>query len=105
MLRLMLLIGVPAILFAMLMAQPLILLLLGPRWDGVAPVFSWLCIGSLASPIYSSTFWLFTTQERTGRQMTYVAATSAISVMSFIAGLPWGPAGVAAGAGLSFLLV
>ncbi len=105
MLRLMLLFGVPGILFAMMMARPLILLLLGGRWAGVAPVFSWLCLGSLASPVYSSTFWLFTTQGRTGRQISYVAATSVISVLSFVAGLPWGPEGVAAGAGLSFLLV
>jgi PST family polysaccharide transporter len=105
MLRIILLIGTPGILFTMLMAQPLVLFLLGPRWEGVAPVFAWLCLGSLASPIYSSTFWLFTTQERTKRQLGYVAATSVISVASFIAGLPWGPAGVAAGAGLSFLVV
>jgi polysaccharide transporter, PST family len=105
MLRLMMLVGVPGIIFAMTMARPVILTLLGVRWAGVAPVFFWLCPGSLASPIYASTFWLFTTQEGTGRQVTYVAAVSVISVLSFVAGLPWGPAGVAAGGGLSFLMV
>ncbi len=105
MLRVMMLVGVPGILFTMIMAQPLVLLLLGRQWEGVAPIFSWLCLGSLASPLYSSTFWLFTTQDQTKRQLCYVAATSVISVVAFIAGLPWGPAGVAAGAGLSFLLI
>ncbi|HWB51571.1 MAG TPA: lipopolysaccharide biosynthesis protein [Stellaceae bacterium] len=105
MLRIMMLAGVPGILFAMVMARPLILLLLGRQWEGVAPVFSWLCLGGLASPLYSSTSWLFTTQGRTRRQLGYVAATSAISVAAFIAGLPWGPVGVAAGAGLSFVLI
>jgi PST family polysaccharide transporter len=105
MLGIMLLAGAPGILFTMMMARPLVLFLLGPRWEGVAPVFAWLCLGSLASPMYSSTFWLFTTQERTGRQMAYVAATSVISVAAFVAGLPWGPAGVAAGAGLSFVVL
>jgi PST family polysaccharide transporter len=105
MLRIMMLCGTPGILFTMVMARPLVLFLLGPQWEAVAPVFAWLCLGSLASPIYASTFWLFTTQERTGQQMYYVGATSVLSVMAFVAGLPWGPAGVAAGAGLSFLLI
>lgn len=105
MLRVMLLLVTPGVLFAMVMAQPLMLFLLGPRWAGVAPVFAWLCLGGLASPLYASTFWLFTTQDRTRRQTVYVALTSVISVISFIAGLPWGPVGVAAGAGLSMLLL
>lgn len=78
---------------------------LGPRWEGVAPVFSWLCLGGLASPLYSNTFWLFTTQDQTRRQVIYVTQTSVISVLAFEAGLPWGPVGVAAGAMLSFVLI
>lgn len=105
MLRVMMLLGVPGILFTMIMARPLVMLLLGPQWDGVAPIFFWLCLGSLASPLYSSTFWLFTTQDQTKRQVVYVTVTSVISVIAFIAGLPWGPVGVSAGAGLSFLLI
>jgi PST family polysaccharide transporter len=101
----MLLIGVPGIILTMLMAEPITLFLLGPRWLDVAPIFAWFCFGSLASPIYSSTFWLFITQGRTRQQLFYVAATSVISVVSFIAGLPWGPAGVAAGAALSFIFL
>ena len=105
MLRVMMLAGVPGILFTMIMARPLVILLLGRQWDGVAPIFFWLCLGSLASPIYTSTFWLFMTQDRTKRQVVYVTVTSVIAVISFVAGLPWGPVGVSAGAGLSFLLI
>ena len=104
-LRMMMLAAVPGILFTITMARPLIVFLLGPRWEGVAPVFSWLSLGGLASPLYSSTFWLFTTQDQTKRQVIYVTVTSAISVLAFVAGLPWGPVGVAAGAGLSFVLI
>jgi len=104
-LRMILLVTVPGTLFAMIMAHPLIVFLLGPRWEGVAPIFSWLCLGELVSPIYSSTFWLFTTQERTRQQIKYVAVTSLITLCAFAAGLPWGPVGVAAGGVLSFALV
>jgi polysaccharide transporter, PST family len=105
MLRIMLLLVTPGILFAMAMAQPLMLLLLGRHWTGVAPAFAWLCLGGVASPLYASTFWLFTTQDRTRQQTIYVATTSVISVVAFVAGLPWGPNGVAAGAGLSLFCV
>jgi PST family polysaccharide transporter len=105
MVHIMLLIGVPGIILTMLMARPIVLFLLGPRWVDVTPIFAWLCFGSLASSIYSSTFWLFVTQGRSGQQVFYVTATSVISVLSFMAGLPWGPAGVAEGAALSFVFL
>jgi polysaccharide transporter, PST family len=105
MLGIMMLATTPGILFAMMMSRPLMLFLLGPRWEAVAPIVAWLSLGALAGPIYSSTFWLFTTQDRTRRQMIYVAVTSSTSIMAFVAGLPWGPVGVAAGAALSFLLI
>src|SRR5262249_41537799 len=105
MLRVMLLTTTPGILITMTMARPLTLFLLGPQWDGVAPVFAWLCLGSLVSPIYASQFWLFTTQDWSHRQMVYVAATSMISVIAFTAGLPWGPVGAAAGVALSYVLI
>jgi PST family polysaccharide transporter len=105
MVRIMLLIGVPSIIFAMLLARSIVLFILGPRWLAVTPIFAWFCFGSLASSIYSSTFWLFITQGRSRNQIFYVTATSVISVLSFIAGLPWGPTGVAAGAALSFVFL
>jgi PST family polysaccharide transporter len=103
--QLMLLFTVPGTLVVMVFAKPLLLILLGPQWNGVAPVVAWLCFGGLASPVFTSVMWLFATQGRTGQQLRYVVATSVISVISFVVGLPWGAAGVAAGAGLSFVLI
>jgi PST family polysaccharide transporter len=97
-----LIVSVPALIYILIMANALTLILLGPRWSGIAPVVAWLCIGGFASLIYNSTFWLFVTQERIKEQLRYGLLTSFVSIVSFAAGLPWGPAGVAAGAGLSF---
>ncbi len=105
MLEVMLLAGLPAILFLMIYSRPLLLIVLGPNWIEVAPVVSWICCGAIASPIYASTFWLFVSQDRTGEQLKYAWTMSAVSLASFAAGLPWGAAGVAASAGLAFLLV
>lgn len=105
MLEAMLLAGLPAILFLIVYARPLLVLVLGDHWAEVGPVVSWICVGAIASPVYSSTFWLFVTQDRTGEQLKYVWAMAVISVIAFVCGLPWGAPGVAAGAGMGFLLV
>jgi polysaccharide transporter, PST family len=105
MVQIILLFGVPGVLFILVMSKELTLSLLGPKWDGIAPIVSWLCVGSFGSLLYSSTFWLFVSQGRAAEQLRYGLITSVISVLSFAAGLPWGPSGVAAGAGLSFFFI
>jgi polysaccharide transporter, PST family len=105
MLQIPLLFGAPGILYVLVFAKPLMSILLGSNWNGIAPMVSWLCLGSLASPLYSSSYWLFVSQGRAREQVRYGIITSVISIVSFVAGLPWGPAGVAAGAGLSFFFL
>jgi PST family polysaccharide transporter len=105
MLQIPLLFGAPGILYILVMAKPLMSTLLGSNWNGIAPIVTWLCLGSFASPLYNSSYWLFVSQGRTGQQIRFGMITSFISIMSFVAGLPWGPAGVAAGAGLSFFFL
>ncbi|HEY2751678.1 lipopolysaccharide biosynthesis protein [Phenylobacterium sp.] len=105
MLELVLLLVWPGAVCGAVIATPLFEFLLGSHWTGIGPIASWLCFGVLASPLYSSTYWLFTSQSRTGTQMKYGVGLAVISLVGFIAGLPWGAAGVAAGAGLSFTLL
>jgi PST family polysaccharide transporter len=105
MVQLGLLFGGPGILCVLVISKDLMHFLLGTKWNGIAPVVSWLCLGGFASVLYSSASWLFVSQGRPGPQFKYGLATSMVSVASFAAGLPWGPAGVAAGAGLSFFLI
>jgi PST family polysaccharide transporter len=104
-LQLMILAGAPGMLWVMLLAPPLVELILGPQWAGVAPIFFWLGLGTLATPLAASTGWLLITQDQTKRLATYVLIASTIAVLSFVAGLPWGPVGVSACASCSFCLV
>jgi PST family polysaccharide transporter len=105
MLQLVFMLVAPGLMFGVFMAEPLMSFLLGAKWAGIAPIVSWLCFGALASPLYSSAFWLFLSQERTDKMLRYGLLTALVSVVGFAAGLPWGAAGVAAGAGLSFFVV
>jgi PST family polysaccharide transporter len=65
MLRLSLMLIVPAMLFCVILSKPLIAFTLGPKWHAAAPVFAWICFGGLVAPIFSSAGWVFTTQNRT----------------------------------------
>ena len=95
----------PGLLFGIFAAEPLMHILLGPKWAGIAPIVSWFCLGALGSAVNFASYWLFLSQGRTRQQLRFGLVTSLVSVAGFAAGLPWGPAGVAAGASLSFFLV
>ena len=95
----------PPLLFLLFFSPEITIYLLGKRWASIWPIISWLCFGGLASVVYSSTSWLFVSQGRARKQMLYGVLTSSISMFGFMAGLPWGPDGVAAGAGISFFFI
>ena len=105
MLRIALLLIMPAMLFCVILAKPLISLMLGAKWQAAAPLFAWICFGGIVAPIFSSTGWVFTTQDRTGEQMRLSIATALISIASFALGVHWGVTGVAAFAATSFTFI
>jgi PST family polysaccharide transporter len=96
MLEIILLLTYPGILFAVVTHDQLIRLVLGEQWAGVGPIFAILGIGALFAPISNSTGWLFISQDRTRQMRNWGVISSIMFVFSFIAGLPWGPIGVAA---------
>jgi polysaccharide transporter, PST family len=86
----------PFILFAIVTRRPLIAIVLGSRWAGVGPIFALLGLGALYAPISHSVGWLFISQERTRELRNWGSVSSVLFVASFVAGLRWGPIGVAA---------
>lgn len=82
------------------LARPLVLMLLGNRWEAVVPIFTSFAIAALHIPLGYASMWLLTTQGRSRDILTTGWIFSLITVVSFVAGLPFGPAGVA----LSFAL-
>jgi PST family polysaccharide transporter len=87
------------------LAHPITIVLLGPKWERASIIFAGFTIAALCLPLANVSAWLFTSQGR-GRDMfkTQVINACAI-VVSFIAGLPFGPVGVAFGFSMSTLLV
>lgn len=91
-----LLAAMPGIIFAIVLARPLIVTLLGAGWSATASMFAWLGGGALIVPVSTSLSWLFISQGRTGEQLLWCCISAVILAASFLLGLPWGPTGVAA---------
>ncbi|MCG6135958.1 MAG: lipopolysaccharide biosynthesis protein [Nostoc sp. LLA-1] len=95
----------PLIVFLIATSDWIILLLLGEQWSEASPIFSLLGIIALTQPVSSTTGWLFITQGRTNHMFQWGVVGSTLSVVSIIAGLPWGATGVAASYSISGLLI
>lgn len=69
---------------------------LGPGWEGAAAIFTWLGIAAAFQPLSNTTGWLFVSQARTGEMFRWGIIGGSTAVVAIVAGLPWGPVGVAA---------
>jgi O-antigen/teichoic acid export membrane protein len=87
------------------LSEPLVLLLLGPNWTAVIPIFSWLTIAALYIPLSYAAMWLLTTQGRSRDLMTMGVFITVLTVISVAAGLPLGPVGLAMSISLMGLFV
>jgi PST family polysaccharide transporter len=78
------------------LSRPLTLVVLGPRWEKAAIIFAALTVASLSHPLARASTWLFISQGRGGRDWLFVNFLGAgLTIASFAAGLPFGPAGLA----------
>ncbi|PZP54215.1 MAG: lipopolysaccharide biosynthesis protein [Micavibrio aeruginosavorus] len=85
----------PGVLFAIIDHDNLIRTVLGDKWAGVGPIFAILGLASFLGTISHTTGWLFISQNRTRDMRNWGVLSSGVIIASFVAGLPWGPIGVA----------
>jgi len=76
-------------------AGQLVPLVLGNSWQGAAPIVAWLSAGTIRLPFGASAYWLFVSQGRVAEQLRYGLASGGVLVGSILAGIHWGPLGVA----------
>jgi PST family polysaccharide transporter len=71
------------------------LVLLGAKWERVSVILAGFTILAVYTPLAYAANWLLTSQGR-GKDIWYQSLiASVLTAASFVAGLPWGPAGVA----------
>ncbi len=86
------------------LAVPVVAVLFGPVWAGVAPIFAVLAIGGIFRSVAQIAYWIYLSRGATGAQLRLVLWTRPIMIAMILAGLPWGPLGVAFGHTVAYFL-
>ncbi|HEY5051682.1 MAG TPA: lipopolysaccharide biosynthesis protein [Acidothermaceae bacterium] len=86
------------------LATPLVAVLFGPKWHGVAPIFALLAIGGVFRSISQISYWIFLSRGKTAQQFKQYLVTRPIMIAIILGGLPWGPKGVAVGASIAYFM-
>lgn len=95
----------PVCFLAIILADKIILLLLGEGWDEAVIIFRILSISLVAQLIMSSTGWLWTSKGQSHEMMRWALISIPLMLIAMLVGLPYGPRGVALGYALSFCLL
>jgi len=98
-------IGMAMSLLLTLNAHDLILLILGPQWKKSADIFLFFGPGVGIMLVYYTNSWLHLSLGRADRLFRWGFVELVVTVLSFVIGLPYGPAGIAAAWTLSFYLL
>ncbi|MGY1727485.1 oligosaccharide flippase family protein [Geodermatophilus sp. SYSU D01062] len=85
-------------------ADPLVELLLGPRWAQVAPVLALLAVAGAAQTLAFVGLWVYLTRGLGPQLFRYTLLTSALRLVCVVGGSTWGVVGVAAGYALAACL-
>ncbi len=85
-------------------AGPLVTVLFGDGWHAVAPIFAILAVGGVFRSIQQIAYWMYTACGETGAQLRMILVSRPIMIVIILAGLPWGPIGVAVGHSVGFFL-
>lgn len=101
-----LLITTPGMVVMGVAADQVVLFLFGAQWLDAAPILAALAVAALIQPLNNSTGWLFISQGRSGDMFRWGFLGAPLQVIAIVAGLPWGPVGVAVSyAGVNLALV
>lgn len=87
---------------AFVLAEPLLLVVLGPKWTPAAPVFRILALAGLLQSIGSVGVWLFQSQDRTDLMLRWQGVRGLLMILGFVAGI-W--IGAIEAVAMGFLLV
>lgn len=76
------------------LAKPIVLVILGPKWTGVIPLFAGYALVALTWPLGEICAWLYESQGRGRDQLRNHTYSAAITLAAYLLGLRWGPLGI-----------
>jgi O-antigen/teichoic acid export membrane protein len=95
----------PAVMLMLATSDWLVLIILGPQWGYTAKIFIFMGVAGLFQPVAATGGWLLVSQGRVKDMLRWAMINAPISVLSLLAGLPWGAVGVAASFSLGRILI
>ena len=87
------------------LAQPIVLLVLGPKWVGVVPLFSAFALVAISSPMSNVVCWIYQSQGRGRDQLRNHTSAGLLTVAAYVLGLHWGPLGIVWSLAITSLLI
>lgn len=85
-------------------ATPLVLIMFGASWAGVAPILVAIALGAVFRGQTQVPYWMFLSHGQTTSLLRMYLLMSPLMVALLLAGLPWGPVGVAVGHGIAYFV-
>lgn len=82
-------------------AEPMAAVLLGDRWDGVAPVLRLMAVGGICQTLAFVGYWVYLSRGLTPELIRYSLFETAVRLVCIVVGSTWGVVGVAAGFALA----
>lgn len=86
------------------LAHPLVLLVFGEDWIQLVPIFQALGVGGIFRALNQVAYWAYLALGLSVQQFRYYLVSQPIIVLCLLAGLPWGPLGVAVGHSIAYAL-
>jgi len=102
---LMVFLSIPLIVFVIVFAEPIVLLVLGAKWQASIPIFRALGPAALMGAWNVAPGWLFMSCGRTSALLRYGLVSGPITVLSFLIGVQWGAIGVAYAFSIAFCVL
>jgi O-antigen/teichoic acid export membrane protein len=104
-LQLMVMVGMPIVLFMLVDARKLINNLLGTQWQGAVIIFRALAPIAFLATFNVATGWVFVSMGRTDRQFRWNIVASGLTAIAFLIGVQWGAMGTAIAASITFSIL
>jgi O-antigen/teichoic acid export membrane protein len=85
----------PIVVFTFVVADELVLLILGPQWGGTAVIFRLLVPAAFVGTFNGAAGWVWVALDQTDRQLRWGLIATPFYIAAFGVGVVWGPEGVA----------
>jgi O-antigen/teichoic acid export membrane protein len=97
--------AMPIVVFLFVAADKAVLVFLGGQWAEAVPIFRALGPAAFIGTFNVATGWVFVSLGTTRRQFHWGLFSTAVTVLAYVIGLPWGPIGVALGFSATFVVL